>query len=82
MKTLLLLTAAVATLCLSACDSIGYKSRHNNTGPGGAAGPDWVWGPRLESSLTVKERRELEASRRVARPAATTPAAAAAPTGT
>jgi hypothetical protein len=67
MKTLLTLIASVATLCLSACDTFGLKNRHNNTGPGGAAGPDLVWGDRRESSLSVLERKNLEAARRAKR---------------
>jgi hypothetical protein len=67
MKTLLTLIASVATLSLSACDTFGLKNRHNNTGPGGSAGPDLVWGPRRESSLSVLERKNLEAARRAKR---------------
>lgn len=43
MKTLLILMTAAATLCLSACDTIGARSRSNNTGPGGVAGPSYEW---------------------------------------
>ena len=75
MKTLLILTASVATLCLSACDTFGLKNRHNNTGPGGSAGPDLVWGPRRESSLSVLERKHLDAARRAKRTTAPTPTA-------
>jgi hypothetical protein len=43
MKTLLILATATAALCLSACDTICAHSRSNNTGPGGVAGPGYVW---------------------------------------
>ena len=43
MKTLLILMTAAVTLCLSACDTIGARSRSNNTGPGGVGGPDYTW---------------------------------------
>jgi hypothetical protein len=43
MKTLLILVSVAATLCLSACDTIGARSRSNNTGPGSIAGPHYEW---------------------------------------
>jgi hypothetical protein len=42
MKTFLILMLAAVAVCLSACDTIGARSRSNNTGPGGVAGPDYA----------------------------------------
>jgi hypothetical protein len=43
MKTLLILVSVAATLCLSACDTMGARSRSNNTGPGSVGGPAYTW---------------------------------------
>ncbi len=43
MKTLLILVTGATALCLSACDTIGARSRSNNTGPGTIGGPSYQW---------------------------------------